>query len=193
MGERELKEFTGEGLMLLIREAGPVEAFNKLIVELNKTTKAKIVRYLRYRSCIDPVEHGEDIVQETWINVVEDLEKFRSGTKQVQLENPLGWIFQIGRNVCNRHIKEECKVLKTFADIEVIDESTLKFRKVLLPPAEDIEEVKTTATINFEDIEDEMRWDESFRKTSSKLAKMARQAKREITGGKSEDMDYEKL
>jgi len=46
---------------------------------------------------------------------------------------------------------------------------------------------------NLEEIRDELRWDESFKRTSSKLAEIARQARREIADGKAEEMDYEKL
>ena len=46
---------------------------------------------------------------------------------------------------------------------------------------------------HLEEFEDEMRWDEQFQNTSSKLSKMARNARKEIAEGKSEPMDFEKL
>lgn len=46
---------------------------------------------------------------------------------------------------------------------------------------------------HLDEFEDEMHWDEQFQNTSSKLAEMARRARKQSTEGKSEPMDYEKL
>jgi hypothetical protein len=46
---------------------------------------------------------------------------------------------------------------------------------------------------HLEDIRDELRWDESFKRTSSKLSEMAGEAKKEIKEGRAEEMDFEKL
>jgi hypothetical protein len=43
------------------------------------------------------------------------------------------------------------------------------------------------------DLEDEKRWDASFKRTQDKLVAAARQAKQEIAAGKSAPMDYDKL
>jgi hypothetical protein len=43
------------------------------------------------------------------------------------------------------------------------------------------------------DLEDEKRWDDSFERTQDNLVAAARQAKQEISAGKSVPMDYEKL
>lgn len=43
------------------------------------------------------------------------------------------------------------------------------------------------------DITDELRWDESFERTSSKLAEFAQMARREMEEGKAEEMDFSKL
>ncbi len=44
-----------------------------------------------------------------------------------------------------------------------------------------------------EHLRDEIKWDQSFKKTSSKLVEAARQAKQEIAEGKTQKMDFEKL
>ncbi len=44
-----------------------------------------------------------------------------------------------------------------------------------------------------ETLRDEMKWDQSFKKTSSKLIEAARQARHEIAEGKAQAMDFEKL
>lgn len=44
-----------------------------------------------------------------------------------------------------------------------------------------------------ENLKDEMRWDESFERTSGKLSEFAEKARREIKKGKSEPMSFEKL
>ena len=44
-----------------------------------------------------------------------------------------------------------------------------------------------------ENLRDEIKWDQSFKKTSSKLVEAARQARQEITDGKAQVMDFEKL
>ena len=44
-----------------------------------------------------------------------------------------------------------------------------------------------------ENLRDELRWDQTFKKTSSKLVKAARQARQEATDGKAQAMDFEKL
>ena len=44
-----------------------------------------------------------------------------------------------------------------------------------------------------EQLRDEIKWDQSFKKTSSKLVEAARQAKQEIAEGKTQKMDFEKL
>jgi hypothetical protein len=43
------------------------------------------------------------------------------------------------------------------------------------------------------DLEDEKRWDDSFKRTQESLVATARKAKQEIAEGKSVPMDYEKL
>ncbi|NEN94345.1 MAG: hypothetical protein F6K50_02025 [Moorea sp. SIO3I7] len=43
------------------------------------------------------------------------------------------------------------------------------------------------------DIEDELQWDESFRKTQTKLVEVARLAKQQIAQGQGQAMDYDKL
>ena len=44
-----------------------------------------------------------------------------------------------------------------------------------------------------EDFQDEVRWESTFTKTQSKLVAAARRAKREITDGKAEPLDYDQL
>ena len=44
-----------------------------------------------------------------------------------------------------------------------------------------------------ESLRDEMKWDQAFRKTSSKLIEAARQARKEIADGKIQEMDFVKL
>ena len=43
------------------------------------------------------------------------------------------------------------------------------------------------------DLEDEKRWDTSFKRTQSSLVAAARKAKQEIAAGQSVPMDYEQL
>ncbi len=43
------------------------------------------------------------------------------------------------------------------------------------------------------DLEDEKRWDTSFKLTQGSLVAAARKAKQEIAAGKSEPMNYEQL
>ena len=43
------------------------------------------------------------------------------------------------------------------------------------------------------DLQDEARWDESFRKTQNNLVAAARRAKHEIAEGQASSMDYEQL
>jgi hypothetical protein len=44
-----------------------------------------------------------------------------------------------------------------------------------------------------EEITDELRWDESFTRTSEKLGEFARDVRRQIDEGRSEEMDFDKL
>lgn len=43
------------------------------------------------------------------------------------------------------------------------------------------------------DLEDEIRWDNKFRNTQSELSKIAKKVRKEISEGKTEGFDYEKL
>lgn len=43
------------------------------------------------------------------------------------------------------------------------------------------------------DLEDDKRWDDSFKRTQENLVAAARKAKQEIAAGKSVPMDYEQL
>jgi hypothetical protein len=43
------------------------------------------------------------------------------------------------------------------------------------------------------DLEDEKRWDESFKRTQESLVAAARKAKQEISAGEALPMDYEQL
>jgi uncharacterized iron-regulated protein len=44
-----------------------------------------------------------------------------------------------------------------------------------------------------EDMQDELKWDNSFKKTQRKLTESAQRAKREIAEGLAKPMDYDKL
>jgi hypothetical protein len=44
-----------------------------------------------------------------------------------------------------------------------------------------------------QDLHEELKWDESFKKTRSKLVAAAKRAKQEIAEGKSQAMDYDRL
>jgi len=43
------------------------------------------------------------------------------------------------------------------------------------------------------DLEDEIRWDNKFRNTQSELLKIAKKVRKEISEGRTEGFDYEKL
>lgn len=43
------------------------------------------------------------------------------------------------------------------------------------------------------DLEDELKWDETFAKTQSKLSAAAKRARQQIAEGLAEPMDYEQL
>ncbi len=43
------------------------------------------------------------------------------------------------------------------------------------------------------EVQDELRWDELFKKTQSKLVAMARLAKEQIAEGKARPLDYDEL
>ena len=44
-----------------------------------------------------------------------------------------------------------------------------------------------------EDLQDEMKWDSSFKKTQKQLVAAARRAKKEIAEGQAKPMDYDQL
>ena len=44
-----------------------------------------------------------------------------------------------------------------------------------------------------ESLRDELKWDQAFQKTSSKLMEAARRARQEIAEGKAQAMDFEQL
>ena len=44
-----------------------------------------------------------------------------------------------------------------------------------------------------DEVTDEIRWDESFEKSSARLAEMAELAKRDIANGKTTPMDFDRL
>ena len=44
-----------------------------------------------------------------------------------------------------------------------------------------------------EDLQDELRWDELFKRTQSQLAAAARRAKQQIAAGMATPMDYDQL
>jgi hypothetical protein len=44
-----------------------------------------------------------------------------------------------------------------------------------------------------EDFQDEVRWENTFKKTQSKLVAAARQAKREIADGQAKPLDHDQL
>jgi hypothetical protein len=60
-------------------------------------------------------------------------------------------------------------------------------------PSEQRERFAAYISDHFEDIEDEMKWDESFSRTSEKLAEFAREARKQMAEGLSEEMDFDKL
>jgi hypothetical protein len=44
-----------------------------------------------------------------------------------------------------------------------------------------------------QELHDEIKWDESFKKTQTKLVAAARRAKQEMAEGKAQPMDYDRL
>ena len=44
-----------------------------------------------------------------------------------------------------------------------------------------------------QDLQDEILWDEQFKRTQKQLINAARQAKKEIAAGKAKPMDYDRL
>lgn len=60
-------------------------------------------------------------------------------------------------------------------------------------PADLREKLAQYISENLEDIKDEMRWDESFKRTSSKLVEFAQKARKDMQEGKAEEMDFSKL
>ena len=69
---------------------------------------------------------------------------------------------------------------------------TILTKKLESLPEEVRERVAGYLSKHFEEIRDEIRWDEQFKKSSNKLAEMARQARKEIAEGKAEPMNFEK-
>ncbi|MGI8788096.1 MAG: hypothetical protein ACR2HG_10085 [Pyrinomonadaceae bacterium] len=70
---------------------------------------------------------------------------------------------------------------------------TILTRKLESLPEETREQIAEYLSEHFEEIKDEVRWNEQFKNSSTKLEMMARQARKEIAEGKAEAMDYEKL
>ena len=70
---------------------------------------------------------------------------------------------------------------------------TVLTRKLENLPEEFRERMAEYLSEHFEEIEDEVRWEEQFKRSSNKLAGIARQARQEIAEGKAEPMKYEKL
>ena len=70
---------------------------------------------------------------------------------------------------------------------------TILTRKLESLPEEYREKFAKYISEHLEDFEDEMRWDESFKRTSAKLSEMARNARNEIEKGQAESMDFERL
>lgn len=60
-------------------------------------------------------------------------------------------------------------------------------------PEEMRERIAEYLSEHFEDIKDEVRWEQQFKNSSGKLMEMARKAKKEISEGKAEPMNYEKI
>jgi len=70
---------------------------------------------------------------------------------------------------------------------------TILTQKLESLPEEIRERIAAYLSEHFEEISDEVRWDEQFKNSSSKLEEMARRARMEIAKGKAETMNYEKL
>ena len=60
-------------------------------------------------------------------------------------------------------------------------------------PESDQERVAEHLREYLAELEDEQKWDEAFAKSQDKLAHAAREARKQITEGKSEPMDFDKL
>lgn len=60
-------------------------------------------------------------------------------------------------------------------------------------PEETRERLADYISEHLDEFEDELRWQESYSKTSSKLADFAQDAREEILAGKAEEFDFDKL
>lgn len=66
--------------------------------------------------------------------------------------------------------------------------------KMLESLPEDVQERAAEHLCEYlEEISDEMRWNENFKRSFDKLSETARNARREIAEGKAEAMDFKKL
>ncbi len=65
----------------------------------------------------------------------------------------------------------------------------------MLEPLSETEQEKVVEHLReyLEEISDQMRWNESFKKTSAKLSETARNDRNEIAAGRAEAMDFDKL
>lgn len=65
----------------------------------------------------------------------------------------------------------------------------------MLEPLSETEQEKAAEHLReyLQEISDEMRWNERFKKTSGKLSETAGNARREIAEGKAEALDFDKL
>jgi RNA polymerase sigma-70 factor (ECF subfamily) len=100
-------EFSGKHLSEMINksEHGPQIACDHLYALYNKRVEYKTISILKDSCCNDPHTHGEDVIQQIWIAVKKDFDKFSEGGKP-DYTNPRAWLDQICRNTCLKHIDE---------------------------------------------------------------------------------------
>ena len=75
-----------------------------LMKEFDKLISDDIFRVLKYHKCPDPLDHKDEIKQLTWLAIYIDIEKYRSGQKDKDYTNPVGWVFRIQRRFCIKHL-----------------------------------------------------------------------------------------
>ncbi len=66
-------------------------------------------------------------------------------------------------------------------------------KMIELLPENQQENIATHLREYIADLEDKIRWDNKFRSTQSGLSKIAKEVKKEVSEGKAQGFDYEKL
>jgi RNA polymerase sigma factor (sigma-70 family) len=108
MSTQEFKVTSPDDLNSLVVSVEPEIVFDLFYKHFSQTVYRFIVRWLNNHNCKDPNDHGNDVNQQTFIEVHKEFCSYFDKRKEPAFSNPKGWLYSIAITKAFHHFKKDC-------------------------------------------------------------------------------------